>query len=50
MLLELCIILPLDLLQIKHLTNGDQWKGHVMIQTYNFDMICLSFPDCRGEC
>jgi hypothetical protein len=47
--LELCISL-IGLLQTKHLTNGEQWKGHAVIETDGFDMIYMfcQRPSSRG--
>ena len=33
--------LALGSLKTKHLTNGDKCKGHAVIQTNVFDMICM---------
>ena len=44
MCLELCINLTLGLLETKHLTNGDQWKGLAVTETYVFDGIYMFLP------
>ena len=39
----LCVIIAVQKFDCRLFVNGHQWKGHALIETHVFDIICM-FP------
>jgi hypothetical protein len=39
----LCVVIAVHKYDCRLFINGDHWKGHAVIETHEFDMICM-FP------